>query len=496
MDNVSARLMAAVSAYAPRILAGLAILVVGWLVALLLAAALRGVLRRAGLNDRLPRWLGDGRRSDPAAGLARIVFYILMLFVLVATFQALGLTIVTEPLNALLSQVFAYAPRLLAGGLLLVLAVLLATGVRAVLSRLLTASDLDARLGAEAGLEGAGDHRVARSLAETAYWLILLLFLPAILGALGMHGLLEPVVHMTDSVVAFLPRLFAAAVVFLVGWFVARIVRRVVAGLLAAAGVDGLAARAGLGDRLVLSRLAGTIVYALILIPVAVAALQSLKLDAITAPATRMLDMIMGALPQVFAAALILGLSHVMGRFAGGLVRSLLAGAGFDRLPAVLGLVPQERVTDAPSRWGGAAVHAVIMTFAVAEAAGRLQFQAVAAMSTRLLAFAGQVALGLVILVAGMLLAGLAARAVRGTGRPQSALLATVARAAVLVLTGAMALREMGFAEDIVNLAFGLLLGAVAVAAALAFGLGGREAAARQLRRWQDREGNVPSAGE
>jgi hypothetical protein len=47
-----------------------------------------------------------------------------------------------------------------------------------------------------------------------------------------------------------------------------------------------------------------------------------------------------------------------------------------------------------------------------------------------------------------------------------------------------MALRQMGLAEDIVNLAFGLMLGAVAVAAAIAFGLGGREVAGRELERF------------
>jgi hypothetical protein len=47
-----------------------------------------------------------------------------------------------------------------------------------------------------------------------------------------------------------------------------------------------------------------------------------------------------------------------------------------------------------------------------------------------------------------------------------------------------MALRRMGVATDIVNLVFGLLLGAIAVAIALAFGLGGREIAAEQVREW------------
>jgi len=47
-----------------------------------------------------------------------------------------------------------------------------------------------------------------------------------------------------------------------------------------------------------------------------------------------------------------------------------------------------------------------------------------------------------------------------------------------------MALRQMGLAEDIVNLAFGLVLGAIALATAVAFGLGARDAAGRQVEQW------------
>ena len=47
-----------------------------------------------------------------------------------------------------------------------------------------------------------------------------------------------------------------------------------------------------------------------------------------------------------------------------------------------------------------------------------------------------------------------------------------------------MGLRAMGLADDIVNLAFGLTLGAIAVAFALSFGLGGREAAGEHMQHW------------
>lgn len=75
----------------------------------------------------------------------------------------------------------------------------------------------------------------------------------------------------------------------------------------------------------------------------------------------------------------------------------------------------------------------------------------------------------------------------RASGMGQANLLAGLTRAVVLIFVGAIALRQMGIADEIVVIAFGLLMGAVAVAAALAFGLGGREVAARELENWLNR---------
>ena len=101
--------------------------------------------------------------------------------------------------------------------------------------------------------------------------------------------------------------------------------------------------------------------------------------------------------------------------------------------------------------------------------------------------------IGLVILGLGLYLANLAATTIRVSGSGQSTVLATAARAAILILAGAMALRQMNVAEDIINLAFGLLLGAVAVAAAVAFGIGGRDLARQQLERWAGGLRDTPS---
>src|SRR5699024_8958129 len=139
-----------------------------------------------------------------------------------------------------------------------------------------------------------------------------------------------------------------------------------------------------------------------------------------------------------------------------------------------------------PSQVVGRIALFFVMAFAVVEAANRLGFSGVNGLFEQLIAFGAQVLFGLIILAVGQWLASLAVRAIRHTSGKHSGTLAAIARIAILGLVIAMGLHAMGFAEAIVNLAFGLTLGAVAVAVALAFGLGGREAASRITKRWAD----------
>jgi hypothetical protein len=98
--------------------------------------------------------------------------------------------------------------------------------------------------------------------------------------------------------------------------------------------------------------------------------------------------------------------------------------------------------------------------------------------------FAGHVLLGVAIFGVGLYVANLTAGVIRASKPRERVLLANAARFAILVLAGAMALREMGLADDIINIAFAALLLAIAVAAALAIGLGSREIAAREVESW------------
>jgi hypothetical protein len=127
-----------------------------------------------------------------------------------------------------------------------------------------------------------------------------------------------------------------------------------------------------------------------------------------------------------------------------------------------------------------------IMLFATVAATDVLQIQALTAIISGIVGVSGKILGGLIIFAIGLYLANLAFNLITSSGSRQAKILGQTARIAIIALVSAMALQQMGIASDIVNLAFGLLLGAIAVAIALAFGLGARDIAAGQVREWLD----------
>jgi hypothetical protein len=463
----------------PTIVGALAILMVGWIVAVAIRAGLRHGLRFARLNDRIRS--GSGSEVDVEHGVATATYYLLLVLVWVAFFDALKLPLVSGPLQGLVGQVFDYVPRLAAGGGVLLVAWVVAMVVRRLLVRGLEASGLDRRLSAEAGMKP-----ISHTLGNVAYWLVILLMLPAVLGALQVRGILAPAEAMVGEVLGMLPNVFAAAIIGVVGWGLAVIVRNLVTNLLAGAGADRVGARAGLRGTMPLSQLVGLVLYVLVLVPALVAALNALEIAAVTAPATEMLNAVMLAIPNVFAAAVILVTAYLVSRLVAKLVTEVLGGTGFDRLPARLGLA-EAFEESSPSQVVGRVLVFFVMLFATVEAANRLGFHRMADLVTAFIQFGGAVVLGSAMIAVGFWLSTLAHDAILRVYGARSLAVANVARFAILGLVIAMGLREMGLAEDIVNLAFGLTLGAIAVAVALSFGLGGREAAGRQMEHWLGR---------
>ena len=460
----------------PQLLGALAIFVVGWFVAVLVRAAVRKSLGFAGVNQRLGKLTGNGVDVEGAVGLG--AFWTVLLLTLVAVFNSLDLAMVSGPFSALLTQIFEFAPRLLAGLVLALVAWLVATIVRTVTQKLLDKTSLDEKLSEHADMAPIG-----QSLAGALFWLVILLFLPNILNALEMRGLLDPLNEMLTKTLGMLPQVVAAVVIGGIGWIVATVLRNLVTNLSRTAGVDNIGTKAGLADTVKISGVLGLLVFVAVFLPSLIAALDALKIEAISKPATDMLSMLMEGVPHVIAAGLILVITWMVASFASKLFASLLATLGFDTLPGRIGMAQAFEKTSA-STFVGNIVMFFAMLFATVEAASQLGFSQVSDVVTQFITFGGDVLLGGAILVIGFWLANVAYTAIDRASGANTQGLAKIARFAILALVLAMGLRAMGIADDIVNLAFGLTLGAIAVAVALSFGLGGREAAGKLMDHW------------
>lgn len=374
--------------------------------------------------------------------------------------------------------------------------------------------------------QGSDGQSLGAALGQIASLLVWLFGLMAILQVFSLDRVLEPISGMLNTLLSYLPNAIGAGFVFFIGYIIAKIARQLTETGLDTAGFDRGVARltngqlgdaqsaradvtraddtraegvradgeavvrdgvdrtgAGTSTSTRLSSVVGNLVFALILIVVSIAALQILGISAISDPAESMLQAIFDAIPRIIAAALLLTLGVFIAKFVAQLLESTLRGFGTDRSVAELGIVPEGQ--SASSILARIAQIGIILFFAVM-AAQMLNFPAITNFLEEVLALGGRVLFGGAIIAAGVIIAGLLRRTIGSGTSGQIIYWATVA------LFVAMGLSFMGIADSIINLAFGAVVVGGALAAALAFGLGGREAAARTLNK-VERKSDTPS---
>ena len=455
------------------ILAAIVILLLGWIIALIVAAGVKKLLQKLNTNHRLSS--ATGHKSNIENLLSKLVFWFVIILAVVGALNVLNISGVSDPFSNMVSRVLAFIPNLLAAVAVGFIGWILAGMVKAGLTNVLARTEMDEKLSNEVGVGS-----LSSNIGEIFYWLVLLLFLPIVLSILGLTGLLIPVQNMVNEAVAYLPNLLIAGVIIFVGYILAKIVRGIVEGLSNSLGLQTQAEKIGLFKNSNVSKFLGSFVFAIIIITALIVAFEALGIEAISQPATAMLNQIMYAIPQIIAAGLILIVAYVVSRFVGRLVAELVSGAGVDEIPMKLDVqrfLGKTRVSDII----GCLIVFFTMLFAVSEAADRLGLEQISVLIAMFIQFGASILLGAVILVVGFWLANVVANVIQRGEYNSSRWLGNLVRILIMGLVIAMGLRAMGIADSIVNLAFGLTLGSVAVAFALAFGLGGRQPAERLL---------------
>ena len=363
-------------------------------------------------------------------------------------------------------------PGALGALLVLVIGILIASGIRRLVLALFKSTNLDERLG-ETLKSNVG---IDKFVAKLAYYLFMLIVLLIVLDILGVENVLAPLQNMLNEFLLFLPNLVAAGIIGYVGYILSTIVSSATGFISERA--ESFALKQGISSGMDISGVIRTVVFAIVFIPILIVAIDTLGMKVISEPAKEMLSSLLNAIPNILAAGIIIAVFYFVGKYVVNLLVQLLTNMNIDSYASKVGI--DNIVGDMSiAKTIGNVIFALLMFAGITTALEKLEMHSLVDVMNNLYGIAGNILFGLVILMAGNWISKTAADAV---GKSDGdGWLSSVVRFTLLGLFLAMGLGKMGIGENIVNLAFGLTLGAVAVAFALSFGLGGREAAGKTM---------------
>ncbi len=218
------------------------------------------------------------------------------------------------------------------------------------------------------------------------------------------------------------------------------------------------------------------------------AALNALQIETVSGPVNELIANIVGMIDNVALSAIILTIFVVIGRFVSGLVGRILPGTGVDGAVAELGILKgADKGLTASSIIAKVSLF-VIVLLGLTAALRVLGIGALTEAMDVILAMATQIIFGSLIIFAGVFVARLVTGAMAATGSGATDVAANAVKWIIIVLSVILGISRMGLDPTggtfILHVAEYLVMGGAA-AAALAFGWGGRDWAAKQLESWR-----------
>jgi hypothetical protein len=494
---------------------GIGIFLGGWIAAKVAAWLIFKTLKRTDLDDKIAARLGfdlsvdaKGQPRDKDAlerGVARGVYYTVMFLVLISLLEHAGLSQAAGPIQTLVDTVAGAIPFVAKAALILGAAYLVGLALSKLVNRGLSALNLDARLATEDRAPDAPT--MGEAAGKIMFWVVMTFGLAGAFDALRIDPISGPLHNALDRVVTFLPSLAVAAALLGGGWFLGKLARTVISNLLSAVSFDEVAGKLKI-DKLLgemtPSMAGGTVVMAFVVLQAAIAALQELGLSTLSGPLTDMMAQLWRLLPALGVSVLVVAVAVVIGRILRGLVTAFLENVGFDRGLAKLGLskLATREDLDTPSKIAGLVAQVVVIAVGLTQALENLDMHTWSGYVDSALGFTLEhVLVALLIVAVGLAIGnyvGDMVRARMSTAEGDVNWMAEFARGGVYVLAFTMALNQLSVGEDIVIIAFAMSFGGLCLAAALAFGLGGKDLAGEVVRkRYQQARagGGLPGGG-
>ena len=332
---------------------------------------------------------------------------------------------------------------------------------------------------------GVNEGQIGTSMkfvGKLTFLIVFLLFLPTALGALGINSATAPITGFVSAFINYLPNIIAAGILIYVGIFVAIILGQVVSVLLKKTKLDNLIKQPAEGKGLLLSDIIVKILMAVIILITFVQAFIVLGIKAISDPAQRIVDTLFGAIPSLLLAIAVIACGLLLTKIVCEILATLLATVNFDGL--VKKIIPQ-------LKWSATKilvniVRVVIIIFVVAQGVEALGLTIFTSIVSGIVAYIPLVVKAAVIVAVAFIGASMLESFI-AKNNPKYTTVAKIAKVAIYTVAGFMILSQLDIATTIVNTAFIVTLAAIAVAFALAFGLGGKDFAKKTLDKVEEK---------
>lgn len=386
------------------------------------------------------------------------------------------------------NNIFQMIPDIIWAAIFLGLAFLAATLVKSLVLKLLKAVKLEALL-TKMGVEERVIKAAFTFIGKLVYFVTFLLFIPSVLDKLNMHIVASPISSMANTFLAFVPKLVSAVIIVVIGLFVANIVKDLLIPVLKALKVDAIQEKAGIAatENTSFSSIIANVVYGVIVLVVVTSALDKLEIKAISNPANAVVAAVFAVIPKMFAAIIIIAAGMFIAKLVAKLLESLLAGVGADNLIEKITGNASKKVS--VSKFVSGVVKYVLVIIFLVQGINVLDLPVLTNIGVAIIEYLPAVITAIIILAVGMFAAN-TAEAALVKKFPEAKIGALVAKIAIYVFIGFICLNQLGVAIEIVEETFILVVTAFCAAFAIAFGFGGRNAAADILAKLQQKMEN------
>ncbi len=386
-----------------------------------------------------------------------------------------------DAIKSFFSNLLSRIPDILVAIIILVVAFYVAKFAKKLVVKLLKSVKAEAFL-SKLGIKDTVTNSSIEFVGKLVYFVVFLLFLPGALDKLDLYSVSTPISGMVSSFLAFIPRLVAAGIIIAVGLFIANIVRDLLVPVLKAVKVDSIQEKAGITatENTSFSSIIANVIYGIIVLVVITSALDQLDIRAISDPANDIVSSIFAIIPNVLAAIVIIAAGIFIAKLVAKLLESLLAGVGADSLLEKITGSDAKKVS--LSKVISEVVKYVLVIIFLVQGINVLNLPVLTSIGAAIINYLPAVLVAVIVLAIGMF----AANTVEATivkKFPEAKVSALIAKVAIYVFVAFICLNQLGVAIEIVEKTFILIIAALCVAFAVAFGIGGRTFAANTLEK-------------